>query len=271
MFLESLFVVLLILVLTVIFYRAALHEYTILQKNWDSEDTKWSNLLSERAPLVVREVPKPWIKLWTAARTSKFGWPVVIQDGKQRVRSSLSIWLQAKATPQQKIVNTADISDTAGLYEQATDIAIHFRRPFWLPGSFAVNNVSCNIIPPTEHSFVGLKKTTAEATCWVATDGAPLRIWISHEGATKGGDWLPANPYGRNPWTFKAEETPWISELKFLEVLLRPGNMFILPPHWWVALRCYEPDDTKNINGAWYWSCEFQSPISWVASRFHNK
>jgi hypothetical protein len=270
MILESLFVILLLIVLTVIFYRSALHEYTILQKDWDAEDVKWSALLSERAPLVVRKVPIQWIRLWTSARTSKFGWPVVIHDDK-RVRSNWSIWLNAKSSGLQKIMNTSDLATTAGLHEQAADIALNFRRPFWLPGSFAVNNVNANVIPPTEHAFVGLKKTTAEATAWISTDGAPLRIWIAHEGATKGGDWLPAKPYGRNPWTFKPEETPWISDLKFLEILLRPGNMLILPPHWWVALRCYEPDNTKNIKGAWYWSCEFQSPISWVATRFHNK
>ena len=173
MILESLFVILLLIVLTVIFYRSALHEYTILQKDWDAEDVKWSALLSERAPLVVRKVPIQWIRLWTSARTSKFGWPVVIHDDK-RVRSNWSIWLNAKSSGLQKIMNTSDLATTAGLHEQAADIALNFRRPFWLPGSFAVNNVNANVIPPTEHAFVGLKKTTAEATAWISTDGAPL-------------------------------------------------------------------------------------------------
>jgi len=95
-----------------------------------------------------------------------------------------------------------------------------------------------------------------------------MRIWLAHEGATKGGEWLPANPYGRDPWALKPEETPWISELKFLEIRLRPGNMLILPPHWWVAFRCLNEDGSAVHNGSWYWTAEFHSPISWAATIF---
>jgi len=269
MFLESLFIILLILVFTVIFYRAAIHEYTILQRNW-SDDSKWSDLLAERAPLIVREIPAEWTKFWTIARNANFNWPVVINDGKQRVRSNLAAWLKAKNTRTHSIMNCSDLGAAAALPEQANEIGQHFRRPLWLPGSFAVKNTQANIIPPYENAFVGLQKTTAEATCWVATDGAPLRIWLAHEGATKGGEWLPAKPYGRNPWTIKTEETPWIAELKFLEIVLRPGNLLILPPHWWVAIKPHKAAGTTPVEGCWYWTTEFHSPISWVATRFHN-
>ena len=273
MLFESIFIVLILLIFSVVFYRSAIHEYTILQKNWkDDADTKWSELLSERSPLVVREVNKDWVRLWTKDRTSKFGWSVIVFDGKEKVRSTWTAWLKSNGNAAHRIVNQQELGDVSGLFEKASDINLQFRRPFWIPGSFAIRNVHANLILPRIRAVVGLQKTTAEATCWVSTDGAPLRIWIAHEGATKGGEWLPANPYGRDPWALKPEETPWISELKFLEIRLRPGNMFILPPHWWVALRADVTDNTKPITeGSWYWSCEFHSPISWVATRFHNR
>jgi hypothetical protein len=267
MILESLFIILLVFVFVVIFYRAAIHEYTIVQKDWDTEDVKWSELLTERAPLVVRSVPKTWTRLWTAGRTAKFGWPVVLQA---RVRTSWSAWLNSKPGASQKIVNEHDLALAAGLYDQAVDMGLQFRRFSWLPGSMAVGAVSAGVIPPTPGSFVGLRKTTAEATCWVATDGTPLRIWIAHEGATKGGDYLPPNPYGRDPRGLKPEETPWISELKFMEIRLRPGNLFILPPHWWVALHCDKESDETALHGSWYWTCEYHSAVSWLATRFHR-
>ena len=92
MLLESLFIILLIIVFTVIFYRAAIHEYTILQKDWSAEDAKWTELISERAPLIVRDVPADWTRLWTNSRTGKFGWPVVVNEGKKKSRSSWSIF-----------------------------------------------------------------------------------------------------------------------------------------------------------------------------------
>lgn len=271
MFLESLFIVLLLLVFSVIFYRSAIHEYTIVQKNWGLEDEKWSALLNEKAPLIIRRVPTTWTRLWNVKRTAKFGWPVVLEEGGgSRSRTGWSSWLAAAAGNSQHVVNEEDLAATAGLPDIAADIGYVFRAPYWLPGSFAVKNIRAGVIPPIESAFVGLQKTTAEATCFVATDGKPLLIWLAHEGATQGGRYLPADPYGRNPWTMLPEETPWISELKFLEIRLRPGNMLILPPHWWVAMRCDDCTGSTVADGAWYWTTEFHSPISWVATRFHS-
>lgn len=269
MLLQTLFIILIILAFVVIFYRAAIHEYTILQKDWSSVDTNWKELISERAPLIVRDVPNEWTKLWSYGRTGKFGWPVAVSDGKKKSRSSWSIFINSKST--NKILNGDTLSEVAGLNEQAATISSEFRRPFWLPGSFSVGRTVANVIKPIKSDYVGLKKTTAEATCIVSTDGSPMRVWLAHEGATKGGAWLPANPYGRDPWALKPEETPWITELKFLEIRLRPGNMLILPPHWWIAFRSSDESGGENKKGSWYWMTEFHSVISWVATTFHNK
>jgi hypothetical protein len=269
MLLQSLFIILLILAFVVIFYRAAIHEYTILQKDWSSVDSNWKELISERAPLVVRDIPTDWTKQWTAARTGRFGWPVILSDGKNKSRSSWSSFINSKSL--NKILNRDILAEAAGINEHAVTISNEFRRPFWLPGSFSVGRTVANVIKPNKADYVGLKKTTAEATCIVSTDGAPMRVWLAHEGATKGGAWLPANPYGRDPWSLKPEETPWISELKFLEIRLRKGNMLILPPHWWVAFRCLDETGGENKNGSWYWMSELHSPISLLATTFHNK
>ena len=272
MLLESLFIVLIIIVFAVIFYRAAIHEYSILQKDWTNEGTNWSELIAERSPLVIRNVPKTWTNIWHSKRCSKLGWPVIIKENKLRSRTALSVWLKSNAEKEKTLVNSGDLATIAGVGEQANDLSIHLRRPYWLPGSFATGSAEANIIKPIDSDFVGLKKTTAEATCWISTDGAPLRIWIAHEGATKGGEWLPAKPFGKDPWNLKTEDCPWIAEVKFLEIRLRPGNVFILPPHWWVALKCDVEKTTGNLisNGSWYWSCEFHGPISWMATKVHQ-
>ena len=150
MLLESLFIIFIILIFVVMFYRAAIHEYTILQKDWQNDSVKWSDLVSERAPIVIRQVPNQWTRLWSNQRTSKFGWPIVVQEGKQKSRTSLSIWLKTKGDAKKYILNTADIASVAGLHDHASEISSHFRRPFWLPGSFAVSSLKANIISPVE-------------------------------------------------------------------------------------------------------------------------
>jgi len=129
MLLETIFIILLVLVFIVIFYRAAIHEYTILQKDWSAEDVNWKELISERAPLIVRDVPSDWTRLWTYSRTGKFGWPVVLKDGKKKSRSSWSIFLQSKTN--NPILNDDVLADTSGLIEHAATISNEFRRPFW--------------------------------------------------------------------------------------------------------------------------------------------
>jgi hypothetical protein len=184
------------------------------------------------------------------------------------------VWLNTKSNNTNKLVNNEDLATIAGLGEYANDISLHFRRPYWLPGSFATGKITAGVLKPIDSDYVGLMKTTAEATCWICTDGRPLRLWIAHEGATKGGKWLPDKPYGKDPWNLKSEDCPWITEVKFLEMRLRPGNMFILPPHWWVALKCDNDSEKPNgdliMHGSWYWSLEFNSPISWLATRLHK-
>jgi len=276
MLLESLFILVLILVFAVMFYRAAIHEYTILQKDWGNEGTNWADLIAERSPLVIRDVPKEWTSLWTAKRCAKLGWPVILKEGKTKARTALSVWLNSNTHANAKtLLNKSDLATVANIHEQANDISIHLRRPYWLPGSFATGNIEANIIKPHDSDFVGLRKTTAEATVWISTDGAPLRLWIAHEGATKGGEWLPTKPFGKDPWNLKTEDCPWIAEVKFLEIRLRPGNVFVLPPHWWVALRCdlekVERSKTnKVLDGSWYWSCEYHGPISWLATKAYQ-
>lgn len=274
MLLESLFIILLLLVFSVIFYRSAIHEYTILQRNWDSEDVKWAALLGEKAPLIIRQVPTAWTKLWTQKRTAKFGWPAVISEKGQRSRTNWSTWITAKnnTLSGKRLINEPDLAIAAGLPDQAAEVALNLRSPYWLPGSFAVKNLTASVIAPINGAFIGLRKTTAEATAWVATDGPPLTVWLAHEGATKGGSYLPKNPHGRDPWRLKPEESPWISELKFLEVRLRAGNMLVLPAHWWVAFKCEESNPGGMVGeGSWFWTAEFHSPISWMASKFMKK
>jgi hypothetical protein len=137
------------------------------------------------------------------------------------------------------------------------DITIQnwFKRIFWIP----YNSPVAHILFP--NACLPLRKTTADSTLIVSTDGDPLEIWLSHEAG------IPApivdEIRGKNPWTQSANEIPGVEEVKFIEVRLRPGNAIMIPTHWWYSIR----GESKS----WFWINEFHSPISWIASAIQSK
>lgn len=253
MILEILFVVVLLCGLCVIAYRGAIHEFQILQKEY-SPSTDWSEPLSEQLPLVIRQLPKHFLGGWTASRTGNKQWSVVVKDGgRRKYRTTWSEWIQQPSDTQpvnmDEIASVAKLDDTIAHWS-----ADGFRRWYMLAPQMPVPFV----VPNT---FVrGVQKTAAEHTVVVSTDGAPLSIWIAHEGA------VPSQVVpllsNKDPWTQTTESIPWISEVKYVEVKLRPGNAIVLPRHWYFAIRASAEAPT-----AWFWIAQFHTPISYVAGR----
>jgi hypothetical protein len=255
MFLESLLVILLILGFLVMAYKGAVHEFQILQKDW-APNIDWSPLLGEQLPIVIRNVPPEWRGTdWAHKATAQKSWPILVRgEGGKMLRGAWGPWLSGHPG-EPAIENLDEIAPFVNIPAHAwTDGG--FRRWSWLPTGFA--RTSVGILGPTEDAVQPLRKTVAAATVLQATDGAPLQVWLAHEGA------IPATVSleGKDPWRSTA---PWIGEVKFIEMRLRAGNALVLPPHWWYALRP-EIDVFGSYatmaEGSWWWSTEFHTPVS---------
>jgi hypothetical protein len=261
MILELVFLALLVLGLCVLVYRGAVHEFQILQKEYEP-DTDWSEVLSEQLPLVIRGLPRSWVGGWNRAITSKRTWQVLVRspEGK-RLRTTWANYLQTPS-PRPLPENGAQLSEAAKLSYTFSNWGVEgLRRWSWLPvGSpepFLLSKGQC----------VGVKKAVAEFSAIVATDGVPLDVWIAHEGA------IPSHVadelVGKDPWVQTVEEIAWIGDVKFIEVRLRPGNALLLPRHWWYALRP-SVDSPQEDNDAWFWVGQFHTPISYVAGKLRK-
>lgn len=258
MVLELAFLVLLIAGLCALAYRSAVHEFQILQKDFTDENN-WSELLSEELPLVIRGIPKSWAGVWNEKATAKKTWQVVVKQDGRRYKTTWANWL---TTPQPKPQphNIEEIAAVARLDHALSNwSADGFRRWSWLPSGTAHPYVF------GADDFKGVQKTTAEFTAVVATDGAPLELWIAHEGA------IPANVsedlMGKDPWAQTTDTIPWIGEVKYIEIKLRPGNTILIPKHWWLAVRNGDP---ASKSAAWFWTAAFHTPLSWIASRLRR-
>lgn len=248
MVLELLFLCLLIIGLCVVAYRGAIHEFQILQKDYDP-DNDWSALLSEQLPIVIRGLPRHLLGGWTAAKTDQKTWMVKVRDAQGKAyRTTWNNWLKHPSLAPENMDELAEAVRLKHTFENwgVEDI----RRWSWLPASTPT--------PHVLHTATGVKKTTAEFTAIVATDGAPLELWIAHEGAIS--SQVSDELLGKDPWIQTSESIPWINTVKYIEIRLRPGNAVLIPSHWWYALR------PASATPSWFWVGEFHTPISRVAT-----
>ena len=256
MFIELLVLCAIVAAICYVAYRSAIHEFQIVQKDYEA-DTEWSTLLSEQLPLVIRDLPPSWLGSWAYGKTGNKTWHV--SEGAH----SKVAWNAYLAKPSGG-PSVEDLSDLAAPVKLLSSfqnwVYDGFTRPWWLP-----------VQPPTPYLFTAaqssaLEKTKAEWTAIVSTDGAPLELWVSHEGAIPDEIYDEEDPI--NPWTATTATIPWIGDVKYIEIKLRPGNALLLPRHWWIAVRKVQGDEAPSLNahGAWWWKGEFHSLTSQCVS-----
>jgi hypothetical protein len=122
--------------------------------------------------------------------------------------------------------------------------------------SYITTVVKPAVIPQDKN--VPLTKGVAEFTILTVTDGAPLTIWLAHEGALNGTELM-----GENPWTVTSATVPSIGDVKYIEIRVRQYNSIAIPKHWYYALK--NDDDAS----CWYHSVELHSATSRIVSAFY--
>ncbi len=263
--LEALLVVLLIFVFFMVAYKGAVHEFQILQKDW-KPTIDWSALLGEQLPLVLRNVDPSWQGTWTRRAVATKSWPIQVRKDGKVFKTRWNEWLAAP--PGQPPLTRTSLHEISQIV--APPISLWedggFHRWSWIPA---------HLTTTTAHVLTGVlpvRRSTAAATLLQATDGVPLQIWLAHEGA------VPAQAaiLNRDPWSLTAEQVPWISEVKFVEIRLRPGNALVIPTHWYWAARMEGSVASVGSvgsmgDGSWFWIADWQTPISWLVSQVGNR
>jgi hypothetical protein len=252
MILEFIVLFILVLAVCIIAYRGSVDEFQILQREYIAH-TPWDELLNEQLPIVIRSLPKSLLGGWSESRTATKPWPITVYDPieSKRYKTTWSAYLNEK-TPNQpenmdEIATIVKLDNT--MQNWTTD---GFHKWYWIPTSLPKPVVA-------QSSYIqGVTKSLAEATLVVNTEGAPLHIWLAHSGA------IPSTVVnallGKNPWIQTTDDIPWISEVKYVEIIVRAGNALLIPRHWYYAISASE-------SPTWYWVGEFHSPISWLVRK----
>jgi len=243
--LEIFFILLIIFFVLIFFYKQSVGEFHILQIDADKLETL-PEVLSEAHPVVIRGLGPP--KILT---------PDILR-GNQRVQTlpvAVPFVLhQYFADPKGKklAVLAADVrrqaSDELGLQVWAEHV--------WFPRIQEDNPLAFTLTMETEVyiSSMGMRKTTAAYTLIYPTNGT-FTASILTGANTK---FLPAVWDGQFIDELKPADCPLLSEVQYMDLILRPGHMAILPPHWIVSMKS---DDVLPVF-AWI---EIHHPISKLA------
>jgi len=206
-----------------------------------------SDLLGEKIPLVVRSVPSApfWIHDDVMARSCYQNIPIfrettLVDWISSSTSGSICPWKHAQA---ETIANVSGLKVWSQKWLNPS--IIHPMLKWWMI--------------PKYHCWsgnMGLHKTFATWTCLLPVDGELVVTIMSEQVESS----LPANWVGCFPSTLTIKDTPFVGDLKFIDIILRPGNCLFMPAHWFVSW-------TSRNEGKAAMACtiSYHTPISLLA------
>lgn len=245
--LEVILVIAVLFLILTFFYKQAICEFRINQIEWKQKESI-STLLNEKLPLVIRSIPSA--TFWTyedVLTRSCFKDIPIFQE------TSLTEWIETS--------NTDSICPWK--HQQAEIISAVSGIHIWANkhiNPYIINSFLKFWMFPKYHSWAGscgLRKTFATWTCIFPTN-SEIIITIMPENMESS---LPTNWVGCFPATLTIKDTPFISDLKFIDIILRPGNCLFLPAHWFVSWNSTETSNTIPM----VCTISYHTPISLIA------
>lgn len=258
--LEVLMICVLIFLALTFFYKQSVNEFRLNQIEWEQGE-KLSDLFSEKVPIVLRG--RPPTAFWTQEDIhlrEVYSRVPIFQDRE------LSDWVTI-AEPNTRCPWTIDHArilggkSVSGL-ELWTDRILN-------PVIYGSNHALKFWLRPSNACWAGergLWKTVAPWTAIFVSQGA-ITVTILTGNAESS---LPSQWADVFPSRLTAYDTPFVGDLKYMDIVLRPGSMLFMPAHWFVAWTMHaETDDSATI--PMVCSVEYHSPVSrfaeWAAKK----
>ncbi len=198
-----------------VFYKQTIQEYKLNQIEWSQAD-RLGELLEEGTPFVLRSTPI--CPVWTAA------------DVRQRAEfKELADWVAAAGADAQMPwhEHMASIYGRKALLEPWLD-------EIWTPVLPRIRSYIPFLFPRDIQVWAGGRGLYTQRAAWTLlfpTDGSVVVTMMS----TKEDKYMPAAWQGRFADSFTVADSPYVTQLKFLDVKLRPGTALFIPAHWKVS------------------------------------
>ena len=250
---EILFLIALVFLIAVLFYKQRRPSMEILQAE-ESQIEQLSELLEEQQPLVIRGISPP--KCFTREGLSKIPRLATFSVGGQPLEDILKtpvILHSAKGAPTLSRERRELLANELSKRVWADHLWLpRFSQTTWLGWAMGCLRTEALL------GGMGMFKTTAKYTAIMPTDGVYIVSIVSRESES----FLPPNWQYRYPGTLTPNDTPLVADLKYTDIILRPGTMICLPPHTTISI---EPKDSEFAAAA---IVEYHEPVSLLAKSF---
>ncbi len=211
-----LFLAIAVLILLFFYKQSVVPEYKLNQLSYKSLDTL-PELMAEKSPIVLLDTPPT--TFWSASDlTSR---PVLGQQGLpllQLCQHGNQTHSQYKPT-------------LASFFGEQSGAPVWVKTK-WLP--VLTNPWLQWLTQPDPKAWLGsrgLQNTYAPWTLITASEGEAF-VSLLHK---KHDTYLPASWKNRLPSDFTRADTPFLSDIKYIDVILREGTSLLVPAHWKVA------------------------------------
>lgn len=237
-------------VIFTLFYKQAIHEFRINQIDWEKRD-RLSSLLQEKIPLVIRGIPSTtcWSHNDVLARDCYSQLPIFKEF-------TLKEWIcspeSATALCPWKDLQAEQIASRSG-------ISIWAER--WLHSAIVPSFLSSWWILPRSYCWTGKKglhKTFGVPTCIFPVQGEILVSVLPQHMKNH----LPMQWLDRMPHEITMKDTPFFADLKYIDILLRPGTCLLMPPHWFIS---WTPVESAPSSPPMVCSIVYHNPMSRLA------
>jgi hypothetical protein len=245
---ELFFIAMIVFLILTFFYKQSIHEFRINQVDWIKRDTV-QPLLQERVPLVIRGIPST--TCWSLN-------DVLARDGYTQLpifkEYSLRDWIVQQEKNKGTLLSCPWTDSQSEQIARLSGISIWADR--WINESLVHPLLASWWISPRYSCWTGKKglfKTYGVSTCIFPVEGEILVSILPQNMKNH----LPTQWAGKMPNEITMKDTPFFADLKYMDILLRPGTCLIMPPHWFVS---WSPHDSTSF--PMVCSIAYHTPIS---------
>jgi len=247
MILEGIVICVVSIFIAILFYKQANEQFEILQLEANRLQ-ELPTLYSDHAPIVVRGYTVPSLGTYAELQKRKHILQLALAPNKS---------LQSILSQPAELSRWTFQRETAEFLAKESGLQIWFQQtlfPKLLPSPYTSWLYSPKTCLYPHHR--GLFKTSAFQTIIMPTQGqASVNLILQNAESYLPLQWKE-RPFG----SLTTQDTPLLSQIQFVEVKLKKGNILVLPPHLIVDVAS-DPNDV-----CWFLLAEVHHPISKMAS-----
>ena len=251
---EFLVLIGILICIAILFYKQRRPSMEILQAEEPQLEAQLNDLLEEQQPLIVRGITPP--KGLTKEALEKIPRLAQFSVGGQPLDDILkhpTMLTSAKGQPVLSVERREALAGELSLQVWAEHAWLPKLKATtwlgWLDGSIKTEVLLGGL---------GMIRTVAIYTCIMPTEGVYTVSILSKDSES----FLPKEWMYKYPGDLSPNDTPLVADLKYIDIIVRPGTMICFPPHFVISMK---PNQETFTAAA---IVEYHEPVSMIAKSF---